>query len=303
MGTHRYAVSSHIPGREHQGWHWPSAGPVEREDVIRGMPPGPQLDVVPTTAWTRGRLHTQPHAWWVVVQIAEEDYNEHDGAVEFSCGTVVFNGPCREAAEYLHSKGLAVPRTLELCVGDTWADISGPADSCVIAGEESTARVGDGGLAAVESGLATAGDNGIAVGRFGSVQAGNRGLAVTVYGNLATAGEDGLAWSHEDGISRAGTRGLAVVDELGTAIAGDLGIAVAKYAAHAEVGREGIAIVHEGGTGKGALGALLVFAFRDQQNNRRFVCGTIGEAGVEPDIAYRVDEHGAIIPASADRSP
>jgi hypothetical protein len=108
-------------------------------------------------------------------------------------------------------------------------------------------------------GTATAGDCGTATaGNYGTATAGNYGTA--------TAGDSGTATAGARGTATAGARGTATAGYFGTATAGD-------------------------------YGTLILRSWDDKNQRRRFHVGYIGEDGLEPNVAYRLDEQGRFVRA------
>jgi hypothetical protein len=122
-------------------------------------------------------------------------------------------------------------------------------------------------------GQATAGYYGQATaGYYGQATAGYRGQATAGYMGQATAGDYGQATAGYRGQATAGYRGQATAGDRGQAAAGDCGQATAGY--------EGIITIkwHDGG-------------------RYRVTVGYVGEDGIEPNVAYRCDSRGRLVPA------
>jgi hypothetical protein len=112
---------------------------------------------------------------------------------------------------------------------------------------------------------ATARDDGTAI-------AGFRGTAIAGFRGTATAGCRGTA--------TAGCRGTAIAGFRGTATAGDDGTATAGFYGTAIAGFRGTATAGDRGT--------LVISWWDG-SRRRSAVGCVGEDGIEPDTAYKVE--------------
>ena len=114
----------------------------------------------------------------------------------------------------------------------------------------------------------------VAVGALGTATAGYRGTA--------TAGDRGTATAGDSGTATAGYRG--------TATAGDSGTATAGYSGTATAGDSGTATA-------GDRGEIRV-RYRDDKNDRyRTVIGYVGEDGIEPNTAYRLDANHKLVKA------
>ena len=101
-----------------------------------------------------------------------------------------------------------------------------------------------------------------------------------VVGGTATAGDCGTATAGYGGTATAGYGGTA------TATAGDGGTATA--------GDRGTATAGDGGTATAGYGGTITIRRWDSTASRyRLVVGYIGEGGLLPEVAYRLDDAGA----------
>jgi hypothetical protein len=238
----------------------------------------------------------QAHARWVVLAIADADYAERVGRVDFRRGTVLFHGPPQAACDFLRERGLPVPRSLRAAVAGDWEAAAADDHGVAVAGWDGRARAGDAGVAVVNAGEAVAGDRGVAVSRFGAVRAGERGFAIAVCGREATAGPGGLARADEFGTATAGPGGTALC-EGGTAAVGDSGLAVASGSGRAVAGAGGVAVAWGGrwpGVVQAGEGGVLVARWHDGERLRLAVAH-VGEDGIRPDTPYALDEQGRFV--------
>ena len=136
---------------------------------------------------------------------------------------------------------------------------------------------------------ATAGDRGTATaGDAGTATAGVRGTATAGYEGTATAGDAGTATAGYRGTATAGVRGTATAGSAGTATAGYAGTATAGVRGTATAGVRGTATAGEKG----------VLSLRWWNGERyRIAIFYVGEDGIEPNTAYRVDVQGHPIKA------
>jgi hypothetical protein len=81
-----------------------------------------------------------------------------------------------------------------------------------------------------------------------------------------TAGDYGTATAGDYGTATAGARGTATAGDYGTATAGD-------------------------------YGTLILRSWDEKNQRRRFHIGYIGEGGLEPNVAYRLDDAGEFVRA------
>jgi hypothetical protein len=103
-----------------------------------------------------------------------------------------------------------------------------------------------------------------------------------VIGAIVSAGDRGTA--------TAGDRGAATAGDYGTATAGDRGTATAGYEGTATAGTRGTATAGYGGT-------LQLSLWDPTADRRRIRVAYVGEDGIEPDVAYRLDASGAFVRA------
>jgi hypothetical protein len=96
-----------------------------------------------------------------------------------------------------------------------------------------------------------------------------------VPGAVIIAGQQGTAVAGRRATAIAGSGGTATAGHCGTAIAGDYGTATAGHCGSATAGEEGI----------------IQIRWYDRQAERyRIAIGYIGENGLLPNVAYRLDE-------------
>ena len=139
----------------------------------------------------------------------------------------------------------------------------------------------DAGCTGVHWGTAAAGYGGTATaGDRGTATAGDRGTATAGYGGTAAAGYGGTA--------TAGDRGTATAGDGGTATAGDRGTAAAGYGGTATAGYGGTATAGDGG---------VLAIYRWNGKRWKMTCTEVGENGIEPNVAYRLDEDGNFVKA------
>ena len=140
-----------------------------------------------------------------------------------------------------------------------------------------------------KGGTATAGDHGTAT-------AGRHGTAIVGDNGTATVGKFGSASAGYDGSATAGEYGTATVDKFGSASAGDHGTATAGRHGTATVGKFGSASAGKYGTAKaGEYGQIMIEYYCE--GRRRTKVGYIGEDGLLPDVAYKLNDKGEFVEA------
>jgi len=108
----------------------------------------------------------------------------------------------------------------------------------------------------------------------------SRSATVAVIGASVTVGDNQAAIVGALGTATAGYRGTATAGDSGTATAGDSGTATAGYSGTATAGYSG----------------TICIRFYDRKENRyRVKIGYIGEDGLLPRVAYRLDEKNEFI--------
>ncbi len=130
---------------------------------------------------------------------------------------------------------------------------------------------------------------------FARVTAGDFGTATAGYGGTATAGCRGTATAGDEGTATAGVGGTATAGTGGTATAGHGGTATAGVGGTATAGDGGTAIAGYGGTATAGYGGTatagesgrIEILHWDGRRYRKAI-GYVGEAGIEPNVAYRL---------------
>ncbi len=220
-------------------------------------------------------------AVWYAFESIDADGNPSDAEV---IAIDVAKGKCRRAVVRAVGERATVTQWMVNagCVGVHFGTAT--------AGDGGTATAGDGGTAtAGNGGTATAGYGGTATAGYrGTATAGNGGTATAGDGGTATAGYRGTATAGDGGTATAGYRGTATAGDGGTATAGDRGTATA--------GDRGTATAGDGGTATAGDGGVLAIC---RWNGKRWkmACAEVGENGIEPNVAYRLDEDGNFVKA------
>ena len=218
-----------------------------------------------------------------------------------------------DSAVWIEGNKVKVPKARVVFVGTLneaarWLDERKPSPDR--AGYRGTATAGDDGTAtAGYCGTATAGDDGTATAGYrGTAKAGDDGTATAGYCGTATAGDDGTATAGYRGTAKAGDRGTAkagnygtaTAGNCGTATAGDDGTATAGYRGTATAGYRGTAKAGYRGTATAGYGGILSILHWTGERYRFSVARVQDEDGdgeLEPNVPYRLDEHGNFVVA------
>lgn len=130
------------------------------------------------------------------------------------------------------------------------------------------------------------------------VIAGDYGTARAGDCSTAIAGDYGTASVGCNGTARAGDGGTALAGAEGKAFAGISGTATAGFKGSATVGLRGIASSGNEGIASADGGGLLSIAWWDKDARRqRIMVAYVGEDGIEPNVAYKLDVNGKFIKA------
>lgn len=112
----------------------------------------------------------------------------------------------------------------------------------------------------------------------------------------ATVGDNETAIAGYDGIATAGDGGTATAGYKGTATAGYRGTATAGAYGKATAGTGGTAIAGDKGTATaGHKGRIEIEWFDLVTTRYRKAVGYIGENGLKPNTAYKVDDQGKFV--------
>ncbi|HGJ9043921.1 TPA: hypothetical protein ACJYA3_006381 [Pseudomonas aeruginosa] len=218
-------------------------------------------------------------AKWLVVEVGLSDLIALGGKVKFPRCTVRHIGDKASATQFLIANE---PRAAGVAV----------IGATLQAGDKELCQVGAYGTAtAGYKGTATAGNEGTATaGDWGTATAGNEGTATAGYKGTATAGDWGTATAGNEGTATAGDWGTATAGNEGTATAGYKGTATAGYKGTATAGYKGTATA-------GKKGEIQIRYWDEKTERYRTVIGYIGEDGLEPGVAYKLDDNHRFVKA------
>ncbi len=97
------------------------------------------------------------------------------------------------------------------------------------------------------------------------------------------------------GTATAGYRGTATAGDRGTATAGHSGTATAGHSGTATAGHRGTATA-------GDSGSILLRRWHAKKDKYVWVVGEIGEDGLLPNVAYKLDDNGKIVRADGNNT-
>ena len=230
-----------------------------------------------------GLLNWNDDAVWIVAKVPKKaQLIDLGDKVKVNRCKVVHVGDRFSATSFLQENGCDGPIVgAAVAVGDYGTATAGDYGT-VTAGDYGTATAGYGGTAtAGDSGTATAGVDGTAT-------AGYYGTATAGYSGTATAGDYGAATAGYSGTATAGYGGTATAGDYGTATAGVDGTATAGYYGTATAGDYGTATAGYYGTATAGDSGTIQIRWFDG-DRYRIAVGYVGENGILPNVAYRVE--------------
>ena len=118
-------------------------------------------------------------------------------------------------------------------------------------------------------------------------------------GDIVTVGDYCTATAGDYGTATAGACGSATAGNCGSATAGEHGAATVGDFGAATVGDYGVAMAGRSGKASAGKGGVIQIKWFDG-NRMRVAIGYVGEDGIEPDTAYRVED-GKLVPANRNR--
>jgi len=272
------------------GFKWPNEGDVEAPD----WDPKPEC-----SNGLHGLLHgcgnayllsDDPDAKWLVVKVLKGTSIDLKGKVKFPKGTVVYAGTKEEAVKIIAE--------------------AYPGEPVVFANRHSGY---DGVSTSGDYGASTSGDSGTSISGYrgtstsgyqGTSTSGNYGTSTSGYYGKSTSGNYGKSTSGDGGASISGDNGTSTSDMFGISISGDYSKSVSSYCGNSTSGDYGKSTSGDngtstsgiGGTSTSGIGGTLIIKWYDGSRLRTAVA-YVGENGIEPNVAYKLDRQGNFIKA------
>jgi hypothetical protein len=263
----------------HNGFQWPTEGPVEAPDWDPSPVCGSGLHGLLKGCGEIYLLNWSEDAKWVVFSAYEDEVVDLDGKVKVPRGEVVLCGTREEAISFLVKKYPRIPIVgATVVVGNK--DVAAVGDKgTAVSGNEGASTVGDFGIAvSKDNGEATAKYGGVAITRsYGEATTEDCGISISGRFGRSTARNHGKAITGYGGISTVGRRGRAISGDLGVSRAGDFGAAFAGVNGRVAAGQEG----------------RIQLEYNSDEYNRhiKIITGYIGEDGLKPNVFYELDEN------------
>jgi hypothetical protein len=113
---------------------------------------------------------------------------------------------------------------------------------------------------------------------------------------VAVSGNDGTSISGNDGTSISGNYGTSISGESGTSTSGDRGTSTSGDRGTSTSGYYGTSTSGDYGTSISGIGGRLVIEWYDG-SRYRLATAYVGENGIEPNVAYKLDDKGNFVKA------
>jgi len=250
----------------YNNFKWPKKGAVEAPDWDPEPKCGKGLHGLLHGCGDAGLLYNNTKAKWLVVKILKGTSIDLKGKVKFPKGTVVYAGTKEEAVKIVAEAYPGEPVVFAVRhSGDNGVSISG------------------------DYGNSTSGD-------YGNSTSGIYGKSTSgIYGK-STSGYYGTSISDCRGTSISGNHGTSISGDHGTSISGDDGKSTSGHYGKSTSGDYGISNSGYGGISNSGIRGELHIMWNDGFRYRTAVA-YVGENGIEPNVAYKLDYQGNFIKA------
>lgn len=268
------------------GFVWPSSGPVEAPDWEPTKECGNGLH-----GWLHGHGdgsvsdYWEDDSKWLVVKVETKHMIELKGKVKFKKGTVVFCGDQKGATDYI-------------LANDPIASILPVIGAFIITGNKCAAVSG-------YKGTSTSGHGGTSTSGYGGTStSGDGGKSISGDGGKSTSGDHGISTSGDRGTSISGDYGKSHSSECGISNSGHYGTSISGYGGTSTSGYGGTSTSGDHGTSTsgnngtsttGYWGTIIIKYWKDGRYYSKV--GHIGEDGLEPNVAYKLDDNHNFIKA------
>jgi hypothetical protein len=259
----------------YNGFVWPRSGPVSCPDWDPKPECGNGLHGLAQGEGNYGPLSSEPDALWMVVRVRTSELIKiDDDKVKFPRGTVIYCGDRLGATNLIKKKH--------------------PASKCVYAHHV----VLDAGAAiSGDYGTSTSGDYGTSTsGDRGTSTSGDRGTSTSGYWGTSTSGYWGTSISGNCGTSTSGDYGTGTSGYDGTSTSGDYGTSTSGHSGTSISGNWGTSTSGDGGTSTSGQYGTLIIKWWDG-NRYRSETAYVGENGIEPNVAYKLDGNHKFVKA------
>ena len=298
---------------------WPTSGLVEAPDWEPTNDYGNGLH-----GWLHGHGDGEASNYWsndckwLVIKVKNKHIIDLEDKVKFKKGTVVFCRDRKGATDYILDNDPIAPTKpvigAMITTGDHSTSISGDFGTSIsgnfgtsissvwgtsISGDFGTSISGDNGTSSSSyKGTSTSGD-------YGTATSGHKGTSTSGDHGTSTSGEYGTATSGYHGSSTSGDYGTSSSGHYGTSTSGDHGTSSSGAHSTSTSGAHGTSTSGDYGTstsghqgtstsgqrGKATSGEDGTIIIKYWKNGRYYSkVGHIGEDGLEPNVAYKLDE-------------
>jgi len=266
----------------YHGLKWPNEGDVEAPDWDPKPECGNGLHGLLHGCGNAYLLSDDPDAKWLVVKVLGGTCVDIGGKVKFPKGTVVYAGTKEEAVKIIAEAYPEAPVVFAVRhSGEKGFSISGDFGKST-SGDYSNSTSGYHGISTSGNyGKSTSGDCGKSTsGDCGKSTSGDYGTSTSGNGGISTSGDNGFSISDYGGTSTPGNYGASTSGDHGTSISGDGGTSTSGIC----------------GTSTSGIGGKLIIEWYDGSRYRTAVA-YVGENGIEPNVAYKLDDDGNFIKA------
>ena len=256
------------------GFKWPKKGAVKAPDWDPKPECGHGLHGLLHGCGNGNLLSVNPKAKWLVVKVLKGTCVDLGDKVKFPKGTVIYAGTKEEAVKIIAEAYPGEPVVFaNRHSGDDGVSTSGDYGKST-SGNNGTSISGyHGNSTSGNNGKSTSGNNGTSI-------SGDYGTSTSGYRGNSTSGDGGTSISGGDGESTSGYRGTSTSGDYGKSTSGYLGESTSGI----------------GGTSTSGVGGTLIIKWHDGSRYRTAVA-YVGENGIEPNVAYKLDRQGNFIKA------
>jgi hypothetical protein len=288
------------------GFKWPNEGDVEAPDWDPKPECGHGLHGLFHGCGDATLLSDNSDTKWLVVKVLKDTTVDLGGKVKFPKGIVVYAGTKEEAVKIIAEAYPEAPVVFaNRYSGNDGISISGDRGTSTSGhyGKSTSGHYGasisgyHGNSTSGYRGASTSGDYGASTsGDYGASTSGNYGKSTSGILGKSTSGILGKSTSDDDGTSTSGNFGISISGDYGKSISGYYGKSISGYHGVSTSGDYGESTSGIGGTSTAGIGGKLIIDWRDSSRHRTAVA-YVGENGIEPNVAYRLDRQGDFIKA------
>ena len=264
------------------GFKWPKKGAVKAPDWDPKPECGHGLHGLLHGCGNGNLLYNNPKAKWLIVKVLKGTCIDLGGKVKFPKGTVVYAGTKEEAVKIIAEAYPEAPVVF----------------AARHSGDHGVSTSGDGGASTSgDYGESTSGNYGTSTsGDYGASTSGYYGKSASGDYGKSTSGDCGKSTSGYQGTSTSGNYGTSTSGILGKSTSGICGTSISGICGKSTSGNYGTSTSGDHGTSISGVGGTLIIKWCDGFRYRTAVA-YVGENGIEPNVAYKLDDKGNFIKA------